>query len=375
MLGALSAATGPFADQGRAVTAGNELYWKALNARGGVAGRYRVKLDLADTQYFESVAVIKYDEMHARVAAFNQVFGTKAVLAVLPRLRRDDVLAAPAAHDGRFVYEPQLIPWGPPPEVEAANAVAYWKAHGDGGPFCSLHQDDTYGTAGYQGAVMAGTKLGVPIAAAPTFPPLPPGFGPQVDALQSAGCKAVLFIGLPYQAGPALAEASRRGYEPRWLLTSASWSRSLSEQPGMARYLADHVWVLGSGPAWGDDSVAGMRSLVAARQRYRPDLEPSREVVEGYLQSAALHQVLERAVAKSDLSRGGLAEAASSLGKMRFDGLSGDYRYPARANDREPPRDSTIFAVDPSTPGGLRVVDRGLSLPTGSDVKLPSPPG
>jgi hypothetical protein len=37
---------------------------------------------------------------------------------------------------------------------------------------------------------------------------------------------------------------------------------------------------------------------------------------------------------------------------VSFDGLTGDYTY-GPADEREPPRTSTIFEVDPSKPFGL----------------------
>lgn len=359
---------------GKAVTAGNQLYWKALNARGGVGGRYPVELEVADSEFFESVAVIEYDAMRERVVAFNQVFGTKPVIAILPRLRRDKILAVPAAVDGRWVYEPQLLPVASPPEIQAANAMAYWGKEGGTGPFCALRQDDTYGTAGFDGAQEASAELGIPIAASPTFVPLPGGFDDQLDQLQSAGCRAVLFIGLPYHAEPALTDTSRRGFDTRWILTSAAWSSNLAQRSDLAKYLSDNAWVIGDGPTWGDDSVPGMAALTKAHKRFAPDLAPGSEVVAGYLQSQALHQILEKASELGDLSRRGLVEAAGQIGRLRFDELSGDYEYNRRATDREPPRTSTIFAVDPDEPGGLVALRRDVTSPATAKIELPAPP-
>jgi hypothetical protein len=66
--------------------------------------------------------------------------------------------------------------------------------------------------------------------------------------------------------------------------------------------------------------------------------------------------VLEAAVANGDLSREGIIEAMNGIETLTFDGLTGDYPYGA-PEDRDPPRASTIFSVDPEAPGGLRVLE------------------
>ena len=373
-VGVLAPRTGVFAHEGNGTLAGNELYWKALNARGGVAGKYRVKVDAADTESFESVAVGHYDEMIRNIVAFNQINGTKSVIATLPRLRRDGVIAIPAASDGRWVREPRLLPVGAPPEVQAANAVAYWHEVDGRGPLCSLHQDDTYGTGGYQGAEAAATGLGVPIAVSTTFTPIPADLPRTLDELRRAGCTTVLFIGVPFQATLALGAAQQVGYAPRWLLTAGSWSPSMVADAALGPYLAEHAWVVGEGTAWGDSAAPGMRALVAAQKRFAPRLAPGADVVDGYIQAWLLHRVLALAVAHNDLSRHGIRNAAGELARISFGGLAGPYRYRARAVDRQPPRASTVFAVDPSRPGGLRVLRHRFTTPSAASVPLPKPP-
>jgi hypothetical protein len=68
--------------------------------------------------------------------------------------------------------------------------------------------------------------------------------------------------------------------------------------------------------------------------------------------------VLEKAVAMGDLSRDGIIKAMNSIDKLTFGGLTGDYKYGEPA-DREPPRTTTIYKVDPARPGGLAIVKQG----------------
>jgi hypothetical protein len=132
--------------------------------------------------------------------------------------------------------------------------------------------------------------------------------------------------------------------------------------------------VVGEGTTWGDDSVPGTATLAKAQKHYAPDLEPGSEVIAGYLQSQALHQILEKVVKLGDLSRRGLLEAADQVGRLRFDELSGDYEYNERATDREPPRTSTIFAVDSREAGGLVALQRNMTSPATAKIELSAPP-
>ena len=62
--------------------------------------------------------------------------------------------------------------------------------------------------------------------------------------------------------------------------------------------------------------------------------------------------VLENAVENGDLSREGILKASKDVGTVSFEGLTDDYQY-GEAADRNPPRKSTIFEVDPKKPFGL----------------------
>src|ERR671914_1521029 len=50
-LGVLTPLSGPVAVIGEPLTAGNQVYFEAVNKKGGIAGKYPVELEQADTQY------------------------------------------------------------------------------------------------------------------------------------------------------------------------------------------------------------------------------------------------------------------------------------------------------------------------------------
>jgi hypothetical protein len=110
------------------------------------------------------------------------------------------------------------------------------------------------------------------------------------------------------------------------------------------------------GTEWGDTSVKGMSDMLDRIQKYTPSQQPDIYFVFGYYQARAVSELLEKAVSEGDLSRQGLITAMGKMGKINFDGLTGDYEYGAPAT-RNPPRQTTLYKVDPNKPGGLAKVE------------------
>lgn len=356
-VGAITPTSGPAAVIGGPLTAGNQAYFDALNANGGVAGRYQVELVVEDSAYATTTADAAYESMKEDVVMFAQILGTQIVTTLLPKLEADNIVAAPASLDSFWVREQQLLPIGGPYQVQSANAFTWYIEGGNGGSpddvICALIRDDEYGEAGLEGFEAAAEANDVEIAEVVTFPGGESDFTTQIGALQGAGCEMVLFVGLPTETSPAITRAAQSSppFEPQWIGQSPSWL-TLFAQGDLAPYLQEHFVLAAEGVEWGDTSVPGMAQMLEdAPEGQQPDIY----FAFGYNQARAVHQVLEAAVANGDLSREGIIEAMNGIEVLTFDGLTGDYPY-GPPEDRDPPRASTIFAVDPEAPGGLRVL-------------------
>jgi ABC-type branched-subunit amino acid transport system substrate-binding protein len=336
-------------------TAGSRAYFDALNAAGGVADRYEVELVEADGDPAATTADAAYQAIRDDVVLIAQILGTDTVADLLPRLVEDGMVASPASLDASWVHEQQLLPVGGPYQVQAANALTWYVEGGSGGSpdddICALVRDDPDGDAGLEGFEAAADANDLELAEVVTFPAGESDFADEVDALDLAGCDLVLFVGLPAETSAALRRASRSTppFAPQWIGQSSSWEGQLASSD-LGSYLQEHLLVAGEGTEWGDTSVPGMAQLLEdAPAAQSPDLH----FAFGYAQARAVHQVLEAAVAAGDLSRDGIRAAMASIEMLTFDGLIGNYKYGA-PEDRDPPRASTIFAVDPAAPGGLR---------------------
>jgi len=356
-LGVLTPLSGPVAVIGLPLTAGNQVYFDYVNSQGGIAGKYQVELVQEDTQYSPPKTVQQYNKVKSDVVAFTQVLGTAPTLAVLPQLRQDGMIAAPASLDALWVREENLLPVGGPYQIQAINALDYYvnQADGQGKNVCSFIQDDAYGEAGQAGVDFAAEKLGFKVADTQKFKVGDKDVTGQIQRLQRAKCDAVFLVATPTDAGTIWGTAAKLGFAPRWIGQSPSWIDELGASP-LAEYLQQTTWITAEGTEWGDTEVEGMTALVDRVEEFKPDQDPDYYFSFGYLQGQAMTALLEKAVELGDVSKEGLMKASEELGSVSFDGLSGDYEY-GPAESRNPPRTTTIYEVDPDKPFGLGTLE------------------
>jgi ABC-type branched-subunit amino acid transport system substrate-binding protein len=371
-VGVLTPLQGPVAVIGKPLTAGGELYFDWLNAeRGGIAGKYKVKLVEEDTGYDPATALTKYQKVRDGVVMIEQALGTGIVKALLPQLDRDHVVAAPASLDADWVREQQLLAVGSPYQVQFANAADYYvrQAGGRGKRICFLGVANPYGDAGLAGLQSAAHSLGFTVAATARYNQGDTSFTGEVTQLRDASCDAVFMATFSQDTSRFVAEAESLRFSPRYVVQATGWDATLATGP-LATVLARQMWVMGEGPEWGDRSVKGEADLLDRLARYQPSQGPDYYFTFGYYQGWAVAQVLEKAAARGDFTRAGIVKAMNSVGTLRFDGLSGDYVYGPPA-ERLPPRASSLFAVDAAKPIGLRGLAVNLETDTARQYVFP----
>lgn len=364
-LGVLTPLSGSVAVIGQPLTAGNQLWFDKLNAAGGVAGKYKVELVERDTRYDPPTAVQGYNRLKDETVAFVQILGTPVINAVLPQIKRDGTVAAPATLDSEWVREPNLTPVSAPYQIQAINGLDYYlRTEGQGADkrICGLFQDDPYGEAGEEGVQFAAQEMGFELAASVKFRVGDEDFTAQVTQLKNARCDVVWFTGLPTEAGAILGTAAQAEFAPRWIAQSPTWVKALADSP-LKPYLEARYWLVSEGAEWGDTSVPGMKELVDAKKEFPPkvDVEDGDLYFTfGYNQARAMTAVLEKAVENGDLSHEGVLRAVQEVGTITFDGIVGDYEY-GPIEERSPSRLSSIFAVDASGPFGLKALETNFS--------------
>jgi len=356
-LGVVTPTSGAVAIIGNPLTAGNKAWFDALNEeKGGIAGKYKVSLEIVDSKYDPPTGVQAYNQIKGDVVMFAQLLGTPIVKAVLDQMKADNIVAQPASLDADWVREQNLLPLGGPYQIQAINAVSWYtdEGGGEGKKWCSMIQDDAYGEAGQAGLDFAYDKLGIEPGPTVRFGATDADFTAQIGQLQSAGCEVVFLVSTPSVTGKALGTAAQTGFAPQWIGQSPSWIGALAASP-VAPYLQSNYMVVAEGTEYGDSSVPGMAELVRIKDKYAPDQPPDYYFNFGYLEGVAVTQLLEKAVELGDVSHQGIIDAMNAIDLFSYDGLSGDYKW-GSPEDRVPPRESSIFKVNPAKPYGLQKV-------------------
>ncbi|MCC5950699.1 MAG: ABC transporter substrate-binding protein [Acidimicrobiia bacterium] len=369
-LGVITPETGIAAAIGGPLTAGNQVYWDSINAEGGVAGEYEVELVVRDSEYIPDTGVQQYNGIKDDVVMFQQVLGTPVTEALVPLLEDDEILAGPASLDAFWVRDPYLMPIGAPYQIQAINALSYAVDNLDAedATLCSVTKDDDYGQTGLDGLEFGADAFGLDIDVSVEFRQGDQVFSSQIEALMGADCDIVWITALPTETIPILTEAVTRDFAPTWLGQSPTWVNALGGSD-LAPYLEENFLLLSEGPQWGDDSVEGMAQMLADIEEYAPDQAPDIYFAFGYAQAWAAHQILEEAVSRGDLSPTGVLEASTTVGTLTFGGLLGDYVY-GPAEDRDPPRESSIFAIDTSVEGFLSALEVNFTSEPAEDYEF-----
>lgn len=338
---------------GKPLAAGQEVYWKWLNeTKGGIAGKYPVEVVIEDTLYETNTTVQKYNKIKNDVVMFSQVMGTPHNLALLPLLKEDEIVVAPASQDSVWVREQYMFPVIEPYQVDVINAVDYWMQNGGSkdATVCAIAENDVYGEAGLEGLQFASKEYGFSIATTQKFKLGDSDFTAQVNELKSKGCEMVWATALPTEFAGILSSAAKLSFEPQWIAQSPAWVDELAGG-ALKPYMEKNVWIAATGAGF-DSPNPAVQEILANIKKYRPDLQPDYYFTFGYLQAMAETQLLERAVKLGDLSREGVVKAMNTLDKLAFDGLVGDYGY-GTPDKRNPSRQTTMFKINMTKPFGL----------------------
>jgi ABC-type branched-subunit amino acid transport system substrate-binding protein len=374
-LGVITPLTGTVSLIGIPLTAGNQLWWDYVNEElGGVGGKYKVELVQEDSAYQAPKAIQAYDKIKGDVVDFQQILGTQVTKALLPKMQIDKTAGAPATLDALWVKNPNLFPIGSPYQIEVINALDYFTKNGGKGKLvCALAQDDEFGEAGLEGLASAKKSLKLKTGPSPRFK-TGEDLTAQIQELADAKCDAVLVVATAVDATAIVTKSVSLNFAPQMIGLAPFWLPQFAQSDAIGQFLVDHVWVSAEqAVAWGDSTVPGMDAFIARQEKYAPDQKPDPYFAFGYLQGQALYQILQRAVKNGDLSREGILKASNQVGTLRFDGLTGDYKYGKSASDRNPPRTTALFKVDPSQPVGLALLAPPAASAAARRYKVPSP--
>src|ERR1700712_3492960 len=154
-LGVLTDLSGVFAALGKDVTQAQQLFWDQQNAKGGVCGKYQVKLDVKDHGYVVQTAVQLYNGMKSDILALQHTIGSPVNTPLADQLQADKIVNIPEAWARNLTQNPENAVVGATYDVEMINGLDYLLKQGkikEGDKLGHIYFEGEYGANGLAGS-------------------------------------------------------------------------------------------------------------------------------------------------------------------------------------------------------------------------------
>ncbi|GAC1539783.1 MAG: ABC transporter substrate-binding protein [Acidimicrobiales bacterium] len=316
-LGVLTDLTGVFAALGKDLTDSQQLYWEQKNAKGGVCGKYTVKLLVKDHGYKVDAAVSLYAGMKDSILALQHTFGSPINTALADQLIADKLVNIPEAWAPNLTKTPVNMVPGATYDVEMINGIDYLIKQGkikDGDTVGHIYHDSEYGLGGFTGSKFMAGKHNLKIVEE-KVKATDADMTAQVTDLKAKGVKAILLTGTPTQTASVAGVAQSEGLDVPILGNNPVFSPGILSTPAAAALKAN-LYVVA--PTETFDRAATVLDEFKAKY---PGRTPTLGVIAGEGAADMMSQLMEKACSSGDLTREGLIAAKSSLTKVDTKGL------------------------------------------------------
>ncbi len=349
-----NAAWGPIS---KGIGAALDSHFKAINAKGGIGGKYLLKVEEVEVNYDPNLAVQGFNASKDKVVMYASVLGTPVNEALLPLYEQNKLVASPGSLDAKWISKKNMLPVLTSYQVQAINGVSYYlEKAGKDKVVCAVSRQDAYGETGTEGVKFAQSKAGFKLGTIETVPASQADMAAVTVRLRDTKCDAVYVTTGPAQATALLVQGSQNGFTPQWILMSPTFSDKQVTPTTSALY-EKYVWMSGDGGEWGDASIAGMKDLISelkgngfSNYVANPDVGN----IWGYAQAKVVVAVLEKAVANGDLSRDGMLKAANELPAVDI----GNIGASVDLTKRVPAPKNSIFKADGSKQLALTLLQK-----------------
>ena len=321
IFGQSAAFTGPARELGRGMRLGIRAAFQEANENGGVHGR-RIDLVSLDDTYEPEVAIqrtlhlIEAEEVFALIGAV----GTPTSRSTTPIAKSAGVPYVAPFTGAEFLRGEDLdnvINLRASYYQETEEMVARLTSELGFTRIAILHQDDSYGRAGYQGVLRALNRRDMSPVSIGVYPRNTTAVKTAVLDLQRGEPEAVIMIGAYEPVARAVSWALRIGMESIFLNVSFVGSNALAEELGDDGV---GVFVTQVVPYPTDDSLPIVASYLNALAAYDPEAVPGFVSLEGYLAGRLAIAGLD--LCGADLSRECFLDAIRDAGEIDIDGFS-----------------------------------------------------
>jgi ABC-type branched-subunit amino acid transport system substrate-binding protein len=319
-LGVQTDLSGVFAALGEIVTKSDQLYWKQVNAQGGVCGR-KVKLIIKDHGYDPQTAVTQYRDIAPQVAALQQVIGSPISTALLPSWERDHMLALLAAWAPTLLSKEPIGIIGASYDVEAINGIDWLmknKGLKSGDKIGDLYFEGEYGEGGLVGVKSAAKKNGLTVVEQ-KIKATDEDMSGQVAAFKRAGVKAIWVTTGPKQLASLAGVANSQGLDVPVAGNGPIFSPTLLDT-AVGKTLEDNVTVFSSTAPISLDKPAVVKAKADFHAAY-PKLDPQQGVITGLAEGEVMKAALQKACAGKDLGRENIVKSFRQVSNLDTKGF------------------------------------------------------
>ena len=302
LFGQSAAFSGPAQALGAELRLGIEAAFAETNAAGGVHGRELALVSLDDA-YEPEAAIANTRRLIAEEPVFALIgaVGTPTSRAAAPVAREASVPYVAPFTGAAFLRDaawPNVINLRASYDQETEEMVARLIADLGVRRIAVMYQDDSFGRAGYTGAVAALERRGMAPVAVGVYPRNTTAVKTALLDVRGGDPGAVILIGAYEPVATLIAWARHVGFNPVFITISFVGSNALVQELGAA---GAGVFVTQVVPFPSDTEIAVVAEYGRALAASAPDAEPGFVSLEGYLAGRMAVTALRRCGA--DLSR------------------------------------------------------------------------
>jgi ABC-type branched-subunit amino acid transport system substrate-binding protein len=316
-LGVLTDLTGVFAALGKDLTDTQQLYWDQKNAKGGVCGKYTVKLLVKDHGYVVQNAVQLYSGMKDQILALQHTIGSPINTALADQLTSDKMINIPEAWAFNLTKNPYNLVPGATYDVEMINGIDYLLKQGklkDGDTVGHIYQDSEYGAGGLAGSKYMAQKHNLKLVEE-KIKATDADMTAQVTDLKAKGAKAIFLTTAPTQTASVAGVAQSQGLDVPILGNNPVFAAGLLTTSAAAALKANLYFAAPT------ETLDKATTVLDAFKAKFPGRKPTLGVVAGWGAAEIMSQILEKACSNGDLTRDGLFAAKNSLTNVETGGL------------------------------------------------------
>jgi ABC-type branched-subunit amino acid transport system substrate-binding protein len=367
-LGVLTDFTGAFAALGKDVTNANQLFWDQQNAKGGVCGKYQVKLNVKDHGYVVQNGVQLYNSMKGNVLAIQHTIGSPINTALADQLKADHMVNVPEAWARNLTQNPQNAVVGATYDVEMINGLNYLLTKGlikQGDKIGHIYFEGEYGANGLAGSKYFASKHGMTVVEQ-KIKATDLDMSAPVTQLKAAGVKAIALTEGPNQTASVASVAGAQGLNVPLIGNNPTTAPGLMTGPS-ADYLAAHFY---AAAPFSDFSGAGTLLQDFTKKYPAKVPQPSLGVIHGFADADVMRQILDRACSDGDLTPEGVTKAKSELTSVDTGGLVVrlDFSKPGTS----PSNKSYILQAAKGVAGGAKALTEAVESPDVAGFQPPT---